>query len=71
MNTTEINAEFLQCYLVIVVGGGSHAQLSTKMKNEISLNSFKAQIKKWLPFNCPCRLCKSYINGAGILEGLN
>ena len=46
MNTTEINAEFLQCYLVIAVGGGSHAQLSTKMKNEISLNSFKAQIKK-------------------------
>ena len=42
-----------------------------EMKNAISLNSFKAQIKKWLPFNCPCRLCKPYINGVGFLEGLN
>ena len=42
-----------------------------EMKNAISLNSFKAQIKKWLPFNCPCRLCKPYINGVGFLEGLS
>ena len=42
-----------------------------EMKNAISLNSFKAQIKKSLPFNCPCRLCKPYINGVGFLEGLN
>ena len=42
-----------------------------EMKNAISLNSFKAQIKKWLPFNCPCRFCKPYINGVGFLEGLN
>ena len=42
-----------------------------KMKNVISLNSFKAQIKKWLPFNYPCRLCKSYINAVDFLEGLN
>ena len=41
-----------------------------EMKNAISLNSFKAQSKKWLPFNCPCRLCKPYINGVGFLEGL-
>ena len=41
-----------------------------EMKNAISLNSFKAQIKKWLPFNCPCRLCKPYINGVGFLEGI-
>ena len=27
-----------------------------EMKNAISLNSFKAQIKKCLQFNCPCRL---------------
>ena len=31
MNTTGINAEFLQFFLVIVVGSGSHAQLSTKI----------------------------------------
>ena len=42
-----------------------------EIKNAISLNSFKAQIKKWLPINCPCRLCKPYINGVGFLEELN
>ena len=30
--------------------------VSAEMKNAISLNSFKAQIKKCLHFNCPCRL---------------
>ena len=42
-----------------------------KMKNAISLNSFKTQIKKWLPFNCPCRICLPYINSVGFLERLN
>ena len=43
----------------------------TEMKNAISLNRFNAKIKKWLPLNCPGRLCKPYINGVGFLEGLN
>ena len=31
MNITEIDIEFLQVFLVIVLGGGSPAQLSTKI----------------------------------------
>ena len=31
MNIMGINAAFLQVFLVIVVGGGSHAQLPTKI----------------------------------------
>ena len=27
-----------------------------------NLNIFKNKIKKWKPENCPCRLCKVYIN---------
>ena len=27
-----------------------------------NLNTFKNKIKKWQPENCPCRLCKVYIN---------
>ena len=34
-----------------------------------SLNSFKELIKNWVPLNCPCRLCKTYVHGAGFLEG--
>ena len=40
-------------------------------ENAISQNSSKAQIKKCLHLNCPCRLCKPYINGVSFLEGLN
>ena len=38
INATGINVEFLQFFLVIVVGGGSHAQLSTKIT--VYLNIF-------------------------------
>ena len=34
-----------------------------------SLNSFKESIKNWVPLNCPCSLCKTYVHGVGFLEG--
>ena len=34
-----------------------------------SLNSFKESIKNWVPLNCPCRLCKTYVHGVGFIEG--
>ena len=36
-----------------------------KMKETNSLNSFKIEIRNWVPQTCPCRLCKQYISGAG------
>ena len=27
-----------------------------------NLNTFKNKVNKWKPENCPCRLCKVYIN---------
>ena len=38
-----------------------------EMENTQSLNSFKKSIRKWVPNNCPCRLCKSYVDGVGFL----
>ena len=38
-----------------------------EIKQAKSLNSFKEAIKKWRPQNCPCRLCKVYLNGVGFL----
>ena len=32
-----------------------------------NLDTFKIKIKKWKPENCPCRLCKVYIDAAGFL----
>ena len=34
-----------------------------------SLSSFKESIKKWVPLNCPCRRCKTYVHGVGFKEG--
>ena len=32
-----------------------------------NLDAFKIKIKKWKPENCPCRLCKVYIDRVGFL----
>ena len=36
-----------------------------KIKETNSFNSFKIEIRKWVPQSCPCRLCKQYISGVG------
>ena len=38
-----------------------------ELNNAQSLNSFKKSIRKRIPNNCPCRLCKSYVDGVGFL----
>ena len=32
-----------------------------------SLNEFKTKIKRWVPKNCPFRLCKKYIEHVGFI----
>ena len=32
-----------------------------ELKQLESLDSFKSKIKNWIPSECPCRLCKTYI----------
>ena len=32
-----------------------------------SVKDFKAKIRSWVPENCPCRLCKIYIQRAGFI----
>ena len=32
-----------------------------------SLADFKAKIKTWIPENCTCRLCKTYIHQLGFI----
>ena len=38
------------------------------IKNLPTLKRFKTEIRKWRPVNCPCRLCKLYVEGIGYLE---
>lgn len=39
-----------------------------RLKKIPSLNIFKSKIKKWIPVNCPCRLCKNYVQGLGYVN---
>ena len=38
-----------------------------RLKNIDNLEHFKKEIKTWKPDNCPCRLCKVYIESVGFL----
>ena len=38
-----------------------------ELKQLESLEVFKLKIKKWIPFECPCRLCRTYIQQIGLL----
>ena len=42
--------------------------LPLDLKNPDSLDSFKSGIKNWRPHECPCRLCKRYINQVGFTQ---
>ena len=41
--------------------------LPEKLKNVENAEHFKTEIKTWKPDNCPCRLCKVYIESVGFL----
>ena len=42
-------------------------QVPDQCKSATSLSQFKIAIKKWIPENCPCRICKTYIQGVGFI----
>ena len=42
--------------------------LPESYKNITALEKFKEDIKKWVPDNCKCRLCKNYVDKVGFIE---
>ena len=42
-----------------------NVMLPENLKNCGSLDDFKSSIKAWRPENCPCELCKTYVQGLG------
>ena len=42
--------------------------IPVSLKQCPSLIRFKTEIKKWVPSDCPCRLCKDYIQGVGYVN---
>ena len=41
--------------------------LPENLKAKSTLEEFKTEVKKWVPENCPCRLCKEYLGGIGFV----
>ena len=41
--------------------------LPNEIKSSTHLSDFRAKIKKWIPSECPCRLCTIYIGGLGYI----
>ena len=42
--------------------------LPSKLKYIQTLEKFKTEVKKWIPINCPCTLCKEYVAGVGYID---
>ena len=42
--------------------------LPVRYKEITSLDKFKQEIKRWVPDNCKCRLCKTYVGGLGFVN---
>ena len=42
-----------------------NTMLPNKLKQCASLSEFQSTIKSWKPDNCPCELCRTYVQGLG------
>ena len=42
--------------------------LPEKLKTCTSLAQLKNSIRSWIPKNCPCRLCKHYVQNLGYIN---
>ena len=42
--------------------------LPEELKAIGTIEKFKMEVKKWVPENCPCRLCKTYIFQIGFVN---
>ena len=53
------------------VGSRIWSNMPSELKESTSLNESKKKIKAWMPENCPCKLCKIYIQRIGYLQVVN
>ena len=65
--TINIRTEEFGTETLLFRGQKTWQLLPDEIKNSKSLISFKNQVKKWTPFGCTCKLCKTYINNLGCI----
>ena len=66
-NLPQVRTIFSGTESISVLGPKIWNLLPEKYKKSTSLSAFKKFIKKWVPTDCPCRLCKRYVNGVGFI----
>ena len=52
---------------ISTLGAKIWALVPENLRQSTSLNIFKRGIKKWNPSNCPCRLCKIYVQNVAFI----
>ena len=53
------------------VGSRIWRYMPSELKESTSLNEFRSKIKTWKAENCPCKLCKIYLQKIGYLQVTN
>ena len=53
---------------VSVLGPKIWSILPNDFKLSTNLDDFKKKIRSWKPLNCPCRICKVYVQGVGFVN---
>ena len=65
--TPQVNSVYHGTESITYLGPKIWDMVPDSIKEKISLNSFKESVKLWVPINCPCRLCKVYLDGVGFI----
>ena len=65
--TNQINSVYHGSESASYLGPKIWEQIPNAIKNKDSLIGFKKEIKKWIPLNCPCRICKTFIPNLGFI----
>ena len=65
--TPQVNSVYHGTESVTYLGPKIWGMAPDSIKEKKSMKSFKESIKLWVPTNCPCRLCKVYLDGVGFI----
>ena len=62
-----VNSVYNGTESISVLGPKIWNMVPQNIKGKETVEEFKYAIKNWQPDNCPCRLCKNYIDGVGFI----
>ena len=62
-----VNSAQLGTEAVSYLGPKNRDLVNNEIKESESLNAFKFKIKRWIPEECPRRICKIYLGQVGFI----